>query len=364
MIVHTSRNDVYRLVVSPSLRLVELYASPTHDRGDHLYIAVTSMNLYGSDMSSRIESTHASVKKKLDVFIGDDATEGEWKRRGSDRDRGTAGHAFFGHARPFDCSIGNIFGDFVKPGSFKIHSISPRRSRQALSVLIVDDSIIHRKITMKALGGLIDEVMWVCDSAENGETAIQLVRNSIKVPDVIIIDQDMESTGGRMLGHQVVELLRQDTDFDNVVIIGCTGMSELAQRDLLGAGCDAVWSKPMPSRDEAQGQIVRFLSQKHHQRIEKTLRENITRAIRPHSSSYTRNETSAPLPVFEQVKVAGVAYTPLPWSVVTECAIDWQLQEAASSRREDEEVACVQRELDTVVLSQSRQEGEEEGGRG
>ena len=100
------------------------------------------------------------------------------------------------------------------------------------------------------------------ECAENGERAMQLVQTSPRRPDVIIIDQNMEPGGGLMLGHQVVELLRKDKAFDNVVIIGCTGMAEEARQDLLLAGCDAVWSKPMPSREEAQAQIVQILKNK------------------------------------------------------------------------------------------------------
>ena len=337
---------------------------------ERLLSRLNMSNKHGSEMTTRIASVSPSGKKKFEVFVADSLDDA--KMRGGDRDCRT-GHTFVGHTGPFDCSIGNIFqDDFMNPGSFTIDSMSPRRGSKALSVLIVDDSIIHRKLTMKTLGGVIDEVMWMCDSAENGETAIQLVRNSMKIPDVIIIDQNMESTGGRMLGHQVVELLRQDSQFDNVVIIGCTGMSELAHRDLLGAGCDAVWSKPMPSREEAQAQIVRFLSQKRYQTVEQSLRDNITHGItrqrQPSGDSYTHNKSSdSVFPVFQQVKIARVSYKPVPWEAVVNCSFDRQralLQYDSagdSSCREehtDEDMSSVQRGMGTLLLGQTSDGGQ------
>ena len=39
---------------------------------------------------------------------------------------------------------------------------------------------------------------------------------------------------------------------------GCTGFPEEAQRKFLEAGCDAVWTKPIPPKKEAMEQIVQI----------------------------------------------------------------------------------------------------------
>jgi CheY-like chemotaxis protein len=156
-------------------------------------------------------------------------------------------------SRSYDMSIGSVFGNDVRSAKMA------RVFVPALSVLIVDDSITQRKLATKALGGEIDDILWMVDTAENGERAMQLVQNSPRPPDVIIIDQNMESTGGRLLGHEVVAKLRTNIYFRSVVIIGCTGFFEAAERHFIDAGCDAVWPKPIPSKEIAQSQINQFI---------------------------------------------------------------------------------------------------------
>ncbi len=299
-----------------------------------------------------------SGKKKFEVFI-EDSLEAENKPKTNTENK-MEGHTFVGYTGPLDCSIGNIFqDDFSNPGSFTIDSSSQHQRSKALSVLIVDDSVIHRKITMKALGGLIDEVMWKCDSAENGESAMQLVQNSVKIPDVIIIDQNMESTGGRMLGHQVVELLRADRAFDSVVIIGCTGMSEIAHQDLQRAGCDTVWSKPMPSRDEAQAQIWSFLQKKRINTVEEHIRYNISQSalngrtagqnISPLSYVHSRTGDST-VPAFKQVKIARVAYKPIPWEMVVDRSYNRQRAMLSDHMLGNSELISIQNRLDRLTV--------------
>jgi CheY-like chemotaxis protein len=300
-------------------------------------------------------------KKRFEFFFEDKLlTNGQ-------EDSGDGFAAFVGSIGQLDCSIGTIFqSDFQKTLSDQqllLHDMDREGNYQnnsnALSVLIVDDSVIHRKLSQKVLGGMIDEVMWMVECAENGERAMQLVQTSPRRPDVIIIDQNMEPGGGRMLGHEVVELLRKDSAFDHVVIIGCTGMAETARNDLLLAGCDAVWSKPMPSREQAQAQIVQILRNKknmssfggggggagggeeydlssypgfmNQQVYERdgssgTIGMNPRRALTGGVAGWqeeeeTKNQSALSLldstmtaPVFRQVKMARISYKPIPSS--------------------------------------------------
>lgn len=160
--------------------------------------------------------------------------------------------------RSYDFSMGNVFGDDDDRSS----KIARVFNSPSLSVLVVDDSPLQRKLALRSLGGQIDNMMWMIDTAETGERAMQLVQNSPRPPDVIIIDQNMESAGGRLLGHQVVEQLRKNIYFRSVVIIGCTGFFEAAEKHFINAGCDAVWSKPLPSKEIVQSQIHEFILSK------------------------------------------------------------------------------------------------------
>jgi CheY-like chemotaxis protein len=213
---------------------------------------------------------------------------------------------------PLDCSIGSIFRDDFQNSFSKLKA--DHQTSVALSVLIVDDSIIHRKLTQRILGGMIDEVMWMVEGAENGERAMQLVQTSPRRPDVIIIDQHMEPGGGRLLGHEVVALLRQDPAFKNIVIIGCTGSADQVRDDLLLAGCDAVWSKPIPTKSEAQAQIVHLLQQKrnaeHNPSTNSPADVTANDTYECSVGSISSDDIGSDMPVFRQVKTARLSYHP------------------------------------------------------
>lgn len=237
-------------------------------------------------MQHNITRTDPSSKKKFDLFVADSGVKNEASDSivaGIHEDKGTLtlptpviktgsvnGVPFVSQFGALDCSIGSIFRDeFGKNLKMPKNSQGDQLGR-ALSVLIIDDSIIQRKLTMRTLGGLIDEVMWMVEGAENGECALNLIETSPRVPDVIIVDQYMESSGGLLLGHQVVAELRQNACFDSAVIVGCTGSAEEAAPLFLKAGSDVVWSKPMPSKDEAHAQIIALLQKRKNNKMQVT----------------------------------------------------------------------------------------------
>lgn len=41
------------------------------------------------------------------------------------------------------------------------------------------------------------------NTADTGERAIQVLESSLKLPDIIVLDQNMSSSGGKLLGHEV-----------------------------------------------------------------------------------------------------------------------------------------------------------------
>jgi hypothetical protein len=167
-----------------------------------------------------------------------------------------------------DCSTGNVFRDMFDENLTPETSSSQEQDGRALSVLILDDFFIQRKLTTSTFGGLIDEVNWRVEGTQNGEGGNDYSMQTsaapiVSVPDVIIVDQCMESSGGDLQGQDMVAELRRRTVFDSTVILGCSGLAAGAGPPLLlGAGCDAVWSRPLPSREEAYAQITALLEQR------------------------------------------------------------------------------------------------------
>lgn len=234
-------------------------------------------------------------KKKYDKYVADNSNKPPVSNKNNSvikpphlRTGSDSGFSFVGQFGALDCSIGSIFRDeFGK--NLKMPKSNQEQLGRALSVLIIDDSIIQRKLTMRTLGGLIDEVMWMVEGAENGECALNLIETSPRVPDVIIVDQYMETSGGILLGHEVVAELRRNVSFDCSVIIGCTGSIQEVEAFFLEAGCDKVWAKPMPSKDEAHAQIMTLLRKRKNNSI--LVSETI-----PTGHNNTNNSSSSPPP--------------------------------------------------------------------
>jgi CheY-like chemotaxis protein len=115
-----------------------------------------------------------------------------------------------------------------------------------LRVLLVDDSIASNKLLerrFKSLSSNIDVT-----SAVNGEAALLLCEDeAVKGFDVIVIDQNMHSTGGILLGHEVVLILRTKFKLNRTVLYGCSGNASTVSKDFMANGANGVWSKPTPS---------------------------------------------------------------------------------------------------------------------
>jgi len=131
-------------------------------------------------------------------------------------------------------------------------------------ILVVDDSSVHRKVCRNSLAHMSTKfnLQILVNTVENGERALEMHGNKDSIPDVMIIDEYMSGMGGRMLGHEVVEICRARPDFDNCVIIGCTAKSDISSGKFMEAGCDAVWIKPMPKKLEALRQIKELVKQR------------------------------------------------------------------------------------------------------
>ena len=97
---------------------------------------------------------------------------------------------------------------------------------RSLRVLLVDDSLtssrlLQRRLEM-ALGPLHSLVV---QTALTGEEALSILSPSSGDSnfDVVVIDQNMHSAGGELLGHEVVRQIRGRLNLQRTVVIGCTG---------------------------------------------------------------------------------------------------------------------------------------------
>ena len=100
-------------------------------------------------------------KKKYEFFLDDPEDNSSVVNLNADdvmQDH-SSGLAFVGSFGQLDCSIGTIFQDDFRKTLEQLKS--DENKNHALSVLIVDDSVIQRKLSQKVLGGMIDEVMWM-----------------------------------------------------------------------------------------------------------------------------------------------------------------------------------------------------------
>ncbi len=161
----------------------------------------------------------------------------------------------------------NKLVESIEDIAYVAYSDNQKLSR--LVVLVVDDSVVQRKLTRSRLSGKpensadIDQIM--VNTAENGERALAYCNETSVLPDVVIIDEYMNSTGGSLSGHEVVQSIRNNSKLSHILIIGCTARLE-AKEVLMQAGCDDVWIKPIPSKDEAMRQILILRNLKYMQR--------------------------------------------------------------------------------------------------
>jgi CheY-like chemotaxis protein len=105
-------------------------------------------------------------------------------------------------------------------------------------ILIVDDSGLVRKMVIK----LMTRAGHECMEADDGDTAVDIIRsNHIHRIDIILMDYQMP----RMLGTVAAEIIRNELNFDGV-ILGVTGNATAADIDEFRAmGVDEVIVKPL-----------------------------------------------------------------------------------------------------------------------
>jgi two-component system chemotaxis response regulator CheY len=101
--------------------------------------------------------------------------------------------------------------------------------------LVVDDSRVIRKVACR----ILEDLHFEAEEAEDGATALEACR--IKMPDVILLDGNMQA----MSGIEFLRILRGARDGDKPVIVLCTTENDVARiSDAMSAGADEYMLKP------------------------------------------------------------------------------------------------------------------------
>jgi len=145
-------------------------------------------------------------------------------------------------------------------------------SSTGAKILVVEDSSAQRKMMVQRLK--IADPSWDVSQALNGEDALAKLKASRWRFDVVIVDENLSLDDG-LTGHELVALMRRQSEMSTSVIIACTSNPSKSVEDLLSAGVDYVWPKPPPTPsvmkpkiDELLMKRIRAFAAEQHQLID------------------------------------------------------------------------------------------------
>ncbi len=124
------------------------------------------------------------------------------------------------------------------------------RAREALTVMIVDDSVSVRRI----VSNLIKNAGWQPMAARDGLEALEIIQSAAQPPDLILVDIEMP----RMDGYELMARLKGQEAYRNIPLVILTSRAgEKHRRKALGLGASEYIVKPY--QDEALLGIIRHL---------------------------------------------------------------------------------------------------------
>jgi len=129
-----------------------------------------------------------------------------------------------------------------------------------LRVLIVDDGKMNQKLLRRKFeGGVFEALRWSVDIAINGEQALEKIDAGGEF-DLIVMDENMRETGGRLLGTEVTKLIRSREGRERgVIIVGHSGNSTWEDKERgRVSGQDAFWEKPPPKSEQMLQDVSRL----------------------------------------------------------------------------------------------------------
>ena len=98
---------------------------------------------------------------------------------------------------------------------------------QGLRVLIVDDGKLNQKLLSRRFTkGVFKDLRWSVEVAVNGEQALEMMEGGSEF-DLIVMDENMQETGGVLLGTETTKLIREREEEKGkgkrAVIVGHSG---------------------------------------------------------------------------------------------------------------------------------------------
>jgi chemosensory pili system protein ChpA (sensor histidine kinase/response regulator) len=124
------------------------------------------------------------------------------------------------------------------------------RAREALTVMIVDDSVSVRRV----VSNLIKNVGWQPMAAKDGLEALEIIQRSAQPPDLILVDIEMP----RMDGYELIATLKGHEAYRNIPLAILTSRAgEKHRRKALELGASEYIVKPY--QDETLINIIRHL---------------------------------------------------------------------------------------------------------
>jgi CheY-like chemotaxis protein len=169
-------------------------------------------------------------------------------------------------------ATGSSPGTRVRTSMIKPTMVKPDLARDPSQVdefkfLMVDDDSVNRLIMTQKLtmAKELASLSAVCDEAEHGEAALQkLHANGGTQYDVLIFDEHMEGSGGKLKGSEVIRKLRREGCKSVIVScsVSCNESSNVGE--FRSAGADICWAKPFPSPKQMYIDLSRVL---HSQRL-------------------------------------------------------------------------------------------------
>ena len=129
-------------------------------------------------------------------------------------------------------------------------------SSTGAKILVVEDSSAQRKMMVQRLK--VADPSWDVSQALNGEDALAKLKASRWRFDVVLVDENLSLDDG-LTGHELVALMRRQSEMSTSVIIACTSNPSKSGEDLLGAGVDYVWPKPPPAPSVMKPKIDELL---------------------------------------------------------------------------------------------------------
>ena len=131
------------------------------------------------------------------------------------------------------------------------HAVTPLPGLpENLSVLIVDDDLVLRKLLSRSLKRITPT--WSIHEAANGETALRMTDSVDRPYDLIFLDQYMASIEKQLLGTETARELRAR----GVQSLICGLSANTLEEPFRNAGADAFMLKPFPCEKEALNREV------------------------------------------------------------------------------------------------------------